>query len=166
MKASPSYSAKPRETIAEYLKHSLRSRRGYTVVTLRLPKRLHDSLDTYLSSTCLEDSEGVATLIEFGLGLSKSEQFSQIEDEIGMLRDRLSESEVKLGARKLEAYKNLLENKALAAELASLLSENRLLRKRLTAHELSDDRWTRQEHEDKVRKAELFLSKYTFKPRL
>jgi hypothetical protein len=166
MKASSSYSAKTRETITEYLKHSLKPKKGYKVVTLRLPKRLNDSVDTYLSSTGLEDSEGIATLIEFGLGLSKSEEFSRIEDEIGMLKELLSESNLALGEKKLEAYENLLENKALAAELASLLSENRILRKRLTTHNLPDNRWTALEHEDEVRKAELFLSKYTFKPRL
>jgi hypothetical protein len=166
MKTSSSHSTKFRETIAEYLGHSLKPKAGYRVVTLRLSKRLHDSVDTYLSSTCLEDSEGITALIEFGLGLSNSERLSNIEDEIGMLRERLSESDVTLGARKLEAYENLLENKALAAELASLLSENRLLRNRLTTHNLSDNRWTEQEHKDKMRTAEMFLSKYTFKPRL
>ena len=166
MKTSSGYSATHRETITEYLNHSLKPRKGYRVVTLRLAKRLHDSVDTYLSSTGLEDSEGVTTLIEFGLGMSKSEHFAHIEDEIGVLKERLSESDVKLGAKKLEAYENLLENKALAVELASLLSENRLLHKRVTTHNLSDNRWTGQEHEEEVRKAELFLSKYTFKPRL
>jgi hypothetical protein len=165
MKTNPGRSEKTRESISEYLKHSLKPRKGYTVVTLRLPKRLHDSVDTYLTSAGLEDSEGIATLIEFGLGLSEHEQFANIEDEIRTVRERLSKSDVKLDTKKLDAYEDLLENKALAVELASLLSENRILRKRLTTHSLSDISSPVQ-HEEEARKAELFLSKYTFQPRL
>jgi hypothetical protein len=165
MRTNSGHSEKARESITEYLKHSLKPRKGYTVVTFRVPKRLHDSVDTYLNSTGLEDSEGIATLIEFGLGLSKPERFPIIEDEIRTLRERLSKSDVMLSAKKLDAYEDLLENKALAVELASLLSENRILRKRMTTDSPSGIRSSEQ-HEDKSRIAELYLSKYTFQPRL
>jgi hypothetical protein len=155
-----------RETIAEYLKHSLKPRAGYTIVQLQLPKNLHDSISTYLSSAGLEDSEGITKIVEFGLGLSSDAEFAMIDVEIRLLKARLGEADIKLGSKKLDAYENIMENKALAVELASLLSDNRLLHQRLEVNNLIDKHWTGRQHEDKVRKVELFLSKYTFRPRL
>lgn len=166
MKTDSGHSERSSETITDYLKRSLKPRKGYTILKLLLPKRLQDSVGTYLDSSGLEDSEGIATLIEFGLGLSNNKQFAIIHDEIRRLKERLSELDLRLGHRKLDAYENLMENKALSVELASLLSENQLLLKRMRQHNLLDKRWRAQQHEEMMRTAELFLSKYTFQPKL
>ncbi len=151
----------PRVGIAEFLDRSLKPRKGYTIVELRLPKRLHESINTYLNSAALEDSEGMVKIVEFGLGLPQDEELASLEEENRRLSKRLSDADRKLGDKKLDAYENFLENKALALELSSLLSENRLLRQRLADHNLLDERWTEEKH-DKAQRAQQFLSKYTF----
>jgi hypothetical protein len=149
--------------IAEFLDRSLKPRKGYAIVELRLPERLHESISTYLNSAALEYNEGIAKLVEFGLGLPQ--EFASLEEENRRVSEGLSVADRRMGDRKLDAYENFLENKTLALELASLLSENRLLRRRLVDHNLLDERWT-GEKDDKAKRTQRFLSKYTFRPRL
>jgi hypothetical protein len=153
------------EFLAERLGHSLKPKKGYEIVVLHLPTKLHASINTYLDSTGLEDSEGMTRFVQFGLGLPQSDEFASVNEEIRKLSEGLSDSDRRFGDKKLEAYENYMENKALAVELASLLSENSLLRKRLASHDLLGKHWA-GEHQDKMRDAQHFLSKYTFEPKL
>ncbi len=139
--------------------------KGYSTIILRIPMQLYGHVDTYLSSAGLDDNEGIMKLLQFGLGLRDEGEFDALRGENTRLKDKTGEKERKLGGSKLDAYENLLENKTLAVQLASLLSENRLLHDRMSTNALLneyDGEWI----EKLAHEARRYLSKYTFQPKL
>lgn len=155
--------AKRGTSIAEFLDRSPKPRRGYTIVRLQVPKGVKEGISTYAASAKLEESEVFVKLLEFGLGLPRDQEFASLRLENQRIRGKLDEADIRLGGQKLEAYENLMENKALAARLASLLSENKLVRERMGPQ---PETARSRNQPDLVAQARHFLSKYTFEPKL
>jgi len=101
-----------------------------------------EKLDSFLKEKGLPEREGIQTLIEYGLSDEDEEELEKLRSE---KESQVSYMHGKYATMKFRAYELFVENRRITMKLNMLLSENRLLKKRLKDEGLQDpvskDEW-------------------------